>query len=89
MLSLYLHSAIGRNLASTLIQLFRNRTIALPDIPELIDELARIRSAKHLRAHRLDHGPGDHDDQAIAVALAAEALLERPPNAGPRIRVLV
>jgi hypothetical protein len=76
-------------LASTLIQLFRNGAIALPDLPELIHELARVRIRETSPGYiRLDHDPGDHDDQAIAVALAAQALLERPPSAGPRIRAL-
>ena len=71
-------ASVGR-LASTLHLLLRNRALALPDDPELIDELANVRLRETSPGViRMDHDPGRHDDRAIALALAATSLLARP-----------
>jgi hypothetical protein len=76
-------------LAGTLLQLIRGRALALPDDPDLILELSRVRVRETSPTQiRLDHDPGEHDDRAIAIALAAERLIRTPPNAGLRIRHL-
>ena len=76
-------------LAATLLQLIRSRTLALPADPDLTLELSRVRVRETSPTQiRLDHDPGDHDDRAIAIALAAERLLRTPPKAGPRLRFL-
>jgi phage terminase large subunit-like protein len=70
--------SVGR-LASTLYRLLRDRRLALPDDPDLIDELANVRLRETTPGvFRMDHDPGRHDDRAIALALAAQHLLDRP-----------
>jgi hypothetical protein len=62
---------IGR-LALNLYRQLRDRTIALPDDELLLDELASVQLREvGPNTFRLDHAAGGHDDQAIAVALAA------------------
>ena len=82
-------SASTGRLASTLHLLLRNRTLRLPDDPGLLDELARVRLRETSPGVlRLDHDPNEHDDQAIAIALAATELLEQSSAGRPRIRSL-
>ena len=70
-------------LASTLFRLLRDRHVALPDDEELLDELANVRLRETSPGVlRMDHDPDKHDDRAIAVALAAFTLVERPPSRG-------
>jgi hypothetical protein len=70
-------SSVGR-IASTLFQLLRDRAVALPDDPDLIDELLHVRLRETSPGVlRLDHDSGRHDDRAIALALAAHRLVER------------
>ena len=70
--------SVGR-LAVTLSQLVRNHELALPDDRELLDELARVQLRESSPGVvRMDHAAGQHDDRAIAIALAAVNLLERP-----------
>ena len=76
-------------LASTLVMLIRNRQLGLPDDSALLDELARVRlieSGPNLV--RLAHRPGDHDDRATAIALAAFYLLNRPDPDRAMVRML-
>jgi phage terminase large subunit-like protein len=76
---------VGR-LASTLLSLFRTRLIALPDDPELIDELINLRIREPQPGiFRIDHDPQHHDDRAIAIALAAQQLLNNPPPRKSRV----
>jgi len=89
-------SSVGR-LASTLHLLLRDRALALPDDPELIDELAHVRLRETSPGvMRMDHDPDRHDDRAIALALGAVELLSAPapgdvkvesylPPAGPPV----
>lgn len=71
-------ASVGR-LASTLHLLLRNRALALPDDPELIDELAAVELRETSPGvMRMDHAAGAHDDRAIALGMAAIRLLERP-----------
>jgi phage terminase large subunit-like protein len=68
--------SVGR-LASTLTLLIRNRALALPDDPGLIDELANLRLRETSPGVlRIDHDPDKHDDRAIALALAAHRLAQ-------------
>jgi non-ribosomal peptide synthetase component F len=68
--------SVGR-LGATLHLLIRNRLLALPDDEALIDELAAVRLRETSPGVvRMDHAAGQHDDRAIAVALAASRLIE-------------
>ena len=72
-------ASVGR-LASTLHLLLRDRALALPDDPELLDELANVRLRETSPGVlRMDHDPDKHDDRAITLAMAAHHLLSRPP----------
>lgn len=71
-------SASVGHLATTLHLLLRNHALALPDDPELIEELASVRLRETSPGvFRMDHDPGRHDDRAIALALAAHHLLSK------------
>jgi phage terminase large subunit-like protein len=70
--------SVGR-LAVTLYRLLRDRALALPDDPELLDELANVRLREiSPGVMRMDHDADKHDDRAIALALAAHHLVNRP-----------
>lgn len=70
-------ASVGR-LAVTLLTLVRERALALPDDPELLDELANVRLRETSPGVlRLDHDPDGHDDRAVALALAAAHVVER------------
>jgi hypothetical protein len=59
----------------------RDRAIGLPADPELLAELREVRIvATGPGTVKLDNPPGTHDDQAVAVALVAAHLLERPTS---------
>jgi phage terminase large subunit-like protein len=74
-------ASVGR-LASTLHLLLRNRSLALPNDEELLDELANVRLRETTPGVlRMDHDADRHDDRAIALALATTSLLERGPGA--------
>jgi hypothetical protein len=66
-------------LALRLHGMIRDRALALPDDPELLDELGSVRLRETTPGvYRLDHDHGRHDDRAIALALGAEHFLSRP-----------
>jgi phage terminase large subunit-like protein len=76
-------------LATTLYGLIAGGCLQLPDDAELINELSRVRLRETApNVLRLDHDRGQHDDRAIAIALAAQDLIAHPPGSGPRLRVL-
>lgn len=77
-------SSVGK-LASALLQLIREHSLALPDDPDLLDELRNVRLRESSPGvHRLDHDRGKHDDRVISLALAASLLLERGAPRGAR-----
>ncbi len=66
--------SVGR-VANALHLALRNRLILLPDDPELRAELGRVRLRETSPgAVRLDHDSGEHDDQAVAIAIACAVL---------------
>jgi len=69
--------------ASALVQTFRNRQIHVPDNPILKDELLKVklRSAS-AGVTRLDHASGGHDDQAVAIGMACRILIGNGPGVG-------
>lgn len=63
-------------LATTMIRLFREEALDLPDDEDLIDELVHVNVTESTTGMvRLDHDPGRHDDRAISLALCAQHLL--------------
>jgi hypothetical protein len=63
-------ASVGR-LVLSLHQAIRGHRIALPD-----DELVSVRLRKNtLGVYRLDHDSGQHDDQAVALALGTHYLI--------------
>jgi len=77
---------VGR-LALSLHQAIKNRRMALPDDEVLLDELVSVRLRKNsLGIYRLDHDSGQHDDQAVALALGVHYLLDADGGAEPWIR---
>lgn len=70
-------ASVGR-LASALHVLIRDHALAIPNDPELIDELSNVRLRETSPGVlRMDHDPDKHDDRAIALALAAQRIVER------------
>ena len=69
--------SVGR-LAVTLFNLVRDHLLAIPDDSDLVDELSNVRLREATPGvYRIDHDPDRHDDRVIAIALAAQQLLER------------
>lgn len=70
-------------LARRLYTCLRDLAITLPADPALRTELVGVRLVETGPGLvRIDHRAGEHDDQAVAVALVAERLLDRTPS-GP------
>ena len=62
--------------ASALVQTFRNRQIDVPDLPILKDELLRVKLRESSPGvTRLDHDAGAHDDQAVTIGMGCRILL--------------
>ena len=77
--------SVGR-IASSLLVALRSRRLSLPNDPVLVDELANVRVTENSAGTpRLDHRSGRHDDMAVAVGLACNALLEQRARRGPRM----
>jgi phage terminase large subunit-like protein len=71
-------ASVGR-LATTIYALLHEHRFALPENQQLLDELANVRLRETTPGvYRMDHDPDKHDDQAIALALAAYHLITRP-----------
>ena len=71
-------ASVGR-LATTIHLLLREHRLALPPDEPLLDELANVRLKESTPGvYRMDHDPDKHDDQAIALALAANHLITQP-----------
>jgi phage terminase large subunit-like protein len=80
---------LAGRLATILFTLIRDGRLILPADEALIDELLHLRIVDAgLGKYRIDHDSGRHDDQAIALALAAHGILDRWARPGPRLRVL-
>ncbi len=67
--------SVGR-LAITLYRLLRDHQVALPDDPNLIDELANVKLVETApSSYRIDHDSSQYDDRVISLALAAHRLV--------------
>jgi hypothetical protein len=66
-------------LATALVQAFRNHQIEVPDNEVLKEELLRVRLRESAPGvTRLDHDRGGHDDQAVAIGMLCRLLLGDP-----------
>jgi hypothetical protein len=66
--------SVGR-VANALHLALRNRLLWIPNDPDLLAELGRVRLRESSPgAVRLDHDSGEHDDQAVAIAIAVAVL---------------
>ncbi len=75
-------TSVGR-LANALYLDLRQHSLSLPNDPDLLEELARVRLKETTPGVvRLDHERGAHDDQAVAVGLACVTLAEQPDRKG-------
>ena len=74
-------TSVGR-LALALHQSIRQHRLELPaDDDELADELLSVRLVKNtVGTYRLDHDAGNHDDQAVSIALGVFWLLDAAPE---------
>ncbi len=67
--------------STTIHLLLREHRLALPQSQQLLDELANVRLKESSPGvYRMDHDPDKHDDQAIALALAANHLITQRPK---------
>ena len=74
--------SVGR-LALALYRALRARTLAIPNDPELVEELLNVRLRESSPGtYRIDHDSDAHDDRVIALALCVERLLSRPVSRG-------
>jgi len=70
--------SVGK-IGASLHLLLREHRMALPDDPDLLEELSTVRlETTSLGGLRLNHDSGNHDDQAMSLGLAALALIEKP-----------
>jgi hypothetical protein len=77
-------TSTGR-LGQSLHLALRNRLLWLPNDEALLSELARVRLRETgIGQARLDHDSGDHDDQAVAVAILVAELIGN--NQGSTLR---
>jgi len=76
----YTFSVAGVNrLARALYGALRDRAVLLPDDEELIAELGAVRLVETGPGLvRLDHRSGEHDDQAVTVAMLIASFMDRP-----------
>jgi hypothetical protein len=79
--------SVGR-VANALHLSLRNRLLWIPNDPDLVGELGRVRLRESSPgAVRLDHDSGEHDDQAIAIAIACAVIQGRPDVGGMWLEV--
>ena len=77
-------SSTGR-IGQALHLALRNRLLWLPNDPDLLSELARVRLRETgIGQARLDHDSGDHDDQAVAIAIICGELIGNARTSGGR-----
>ncbi len=73
-------------LAMTLHTTIRDHRLSIPDDPDLIDELLNVRLRETSpNVYRLDHDADQHDDRAVAVAMALVDLTTAPRGGRPVI----
>ena len=75
--------SVGR-LAVGLHNVIRDHRLAIPNNPELVDELVNVRLRETApNVYRLDHDPDRHDDRAVALAMGVTTLATVPPARRP------
>jgi hypothetical protein len=79
---------LNNRLAVTLYSLLRNHQLLLPNDEDLVDELINLDIYETRPGqYRMDHTAGRHDDRAVALALAAQHLLDKPQRR--KVKVIV
>ena len=80
------HQGVGlvggtNGIAITLHRLLRDNQVALPDDPDLIDELVNVKLVETApSSYRIDHDSSQHDDRVISLALsAARRVMDEDP----------
>ena len=80
---LFSQQTAGR-LAMTLHTVIRDHRLAIPNDPDLIDELVNVRLRETSpNVYRLDHDPDRHDDRAVTLGMGLVQLTAAPPLARP------
>ncbi len=68
-------TSVGQ-VATSLVQVFHNRAVYVPDYDELQNELLSVRLRENAPGvTRLDHDREKHDDQAVVIGMAAHLLI--------------
>lgn len=79
-------SSVGE-VATSLVQAFRNRQIHVPNLPMLKDELLKVRLRESSPGvTRLDHDRSGHDDQAVTIGMGCRILLGSNGGVGANFR---
>jgi phage terminase large subunit-like protein len=79
---------LNDHLARTLLPLLRGQRLSLPHDPVLVDELVNVRVIEPRPGkYKIEHDTIRHNDQTIAIALAAQHLLNAKPRARSRVVV--
>jgi phage terminase large subunit-like protein len=77
-------TSVGR-IGQSLHLALRNHLLWLPNDPDLLSELARVRLRETgIGQARLDHDSGDHDDQAVAIAILTAELIGNAKGPGAK-----
>ena len=80
---LFSQQSAGR-LAMTLHTTIRDHRLAIPNDPDLIDELVNVRLRETSpNVFRIDHDADRHDDRAVTLAMALVELTSAPPMSRP------
>lgn len=73
----------NNKMAVALITTLRSHRLAIPDDPELIDELANLRIVETSpNLFKIEHDPDKHNDRGTAIGLALMALATTEPAGG-------
>ena len=82
-------SSVGQ-VATALVQAFRNQQVEIPDSAALKEELLRVRLRESSPGvTRLDHDRSGHDDQAVTIGMACHLLLSKSWGTGAAFQAMM